>query len=269
MANDEPDRRTHHQHLTLEDQPGVTRSEPARPKHGGPQIRAAIGRSWPGTRRPGSAGAARSCPARCRGRPAPHDLRDRGRAGVDVEPQPALVARLELAHVGQPLSTSAACGGEPLRPTVTTSPEISRLSWSGVPSATICTVVDDRDPVAQRVGLVEVVGREEHGHALGAQPAHLVPHVGAALRVQAGGRLVQEQDLRVVDDAQRDVHPPALTAGVGLAPCGRRTRRARRPPARRSARRCASALREPCIRACSTSSSRALTSSPVPPPWAT
>ena len=78
-------------------------------------------------------------------------------------------------------------------------------------------VVDDGDPVAERVGLVEVVGGEEDGHALVAQPAHLVPHVGAALRVEAGGRLVEEDDLRLVDDAERDVDPAPLAAGVGLA----------------------------------------------------
>ena len=65
-----------------------------------------------------------------------------------------------------------------------------------------------------------------------AQPAHLVPHPGPARRVQAGGRLVQEHHLRLVDHAQRDVQPAALATGVGLASCGRRTRSARRPPSR-------------------------------------
>jgi hypothetical protein len=58
------------------------------------------------------------------------------------------------------------------------------------------TMVDDGDPVAERVGLFQVVRGEEDGHALVAQPAYLVPHVRPALRVQAGGRLVEEDHLR-------------------------------------------------------------------------
>jgi len=38
-----------------------------------------------------------------------------------------------------------------------------------------------------------------------------------ALRIEAGGRLVEEDDLGLVDDAERDVDAPALAARVGLA----------------------------------------------------
>jgi hypothetical protein len=41
--------------------------------------------------------------------------------------------------------------------------------------------------------------------------------VGAALRVEPGGRLVEEDDPRLVDDAERDVDPPPLTTAVRLA----------------------------------------------------
>ena len=78
-------------------------------------------------------------------------------------------------------------------------------------------VVHDGDAVAERVRLVQVVRGDEDGHALGAQPAHLVPHVRAALRVEAGGRLVEEDHLGLVDDAERDVDPAPLAARVGLA----------------------------------------------------
>ena len=58
-------------------------------------------------------------------------------------------------------------------------------------------LVDDDEPVGERVGLVEVVGGQEDGRAvLGAQPADQLPQVGAAARVEAGGRLVEEQHLR-------------------------------------------------------------------------
>ncbi len=75
--------------------------------------------------------------------------------------------------------------------------------------------IDDRDPVAERVGLVQVVRGEEDRHALIAEPAHLLPHPGPALRVEPRRRLVQEDDLGRVDDAERDIEAPALPAGVG------------------------------------------------------
>src|SRR5712691_3198110 len=62
-------------------------------------------------------------------------------------------------------------------------------------------VVDDRDAVAQRIRLVEVVRREEYGRAAIVHPPHLVPHAGAALRVEPGGGLVEKQELRAMDQA--------------------------------------------------------------------
>jgi hypothetical protein len=65
--------------------------------------------------------------------------------------------------------------------------EVLRRALRGNPA-----VVDDDQSVAQRVRLVEIVGGQEDGHALLAQPAHLDPQVRPALRVEAGGRLVEE-----------------------------------------------------------------------------
>ena len=63
---------------------------------------------------------------------------------------------------------------------------ISAFRDSGVPSATILPVVDDPDPVGQHVGLLEVLGGEEDGHAVVArQPRDLGPQVGAAGGVEA------------------------------------------------------------------------------------
>ena len=53
-------------------------------------------------------------------------------------------------------------------------------------------VVDDADLVGERVGLVEVLRGQQHGRAVGDEPAHDVPHVLALGRVEAGGRLVEE-----------------------------------------------------------------------------
>ena len=119
--------------------------------------------------------------------------------------------------------------------------------------------VDDPDPVGERVGLLEVLGGEEDGHALvGGEPRDLVPERGAALHVEAGGRLVEEQDRAGCGPA------PGRGRGAGACrpssrrPCGRPRRRAR--PAR-SARRRGAAPRPsgcPCIPACRRMCSRAV-----------
>ena len=105
-------------------------------------------------------------------------------------------------------------------------------------------VVDHRDPVGELVGLVEVLGGEQDRRALGGERADDVPHLVAAARVEAGGRLVEEEQLGRDDDAGGDVEPAAHAAGVVLdLPAGRvgraRTPRAarRRAPSRRRAAR--------------------------------
>ena len=76
-------------------------------------------------------------------------------------------------------------------------------------------VVDDRDPVGQDVGLLEVLRGEEHRHALVArQVGDLLPHVRAAGGVQAGGRLVEEEDPRPVHERERQVQPALHAARV-------------------------------------------------------
>ena len=56
-------------------------------------------------------------------------------------------------------------------------------------------VIDDGDAAGQLVGLLEVLGRQQHGHAvLLVQAPDLLPEGDATHRVQAGGRLVEEED---------------------------------------------------------------------------
>ena len=58
----------------------------------------------------------------------------------------------------------------------------------------------------EAIGLLEIVRRQQHGHALlPRELLHLVPHVGARLRVEARGRLVEEEHLRAVQKTERDV----------------------------------------------------------------
>src|SRR6185369_10595577 len=73
-------------------------------------------------------------------------------------------------------------------------------------------VIDDADRVGQRVGLVQVLGGQQHGGAVGDQAPYDVPHVFAFGRVQAGGRLVQEDHPRPADQAGGEVQPSAHAA---------------------------------------------------------
>ena len=97
-----------------------------------------------------------------------------------------------------------------------TSPPTLAFSSSDVPSAMTSAVVDDHDPVGQLVGLLQVLGGEQHRGALGHQLPDDLPQVDPRPRVQAGGRLVQEQDRGPADQAGAQVQPAAHAPRVGL-----------------------------------------------------
>ena len=63
------------------------------------------------------------------------------------------------------------------------------------------------------------------------QPGDLGPHLGAHLRVEPGRRLVEEQHLRAVDEAHRDVEPPLHAARVAARDAARGRRPGRTPRA--------------------------------------
>ena len=76
-------------------------------------------------------------------------------------------------------------------------------------------VVDDPEVVGELVGLLEVLGGEEDGHSLVAgEMSDLVPERAAALDVEAGGRLVEEEDARTVEERQGEVEPAFHATGV-------------------------------------------------------
>ena len=79
-------------------------------------------------------------------------------------------------------------------------------------------VVDDRQPVAQLVGLLEVLRGEEDGRAALVDAPHLVPHRQPARGVEAGRRLVEEQHLGPVHERRREVEPALHAARVALDP---------------------------------------------------
>ena len=90
--------------------------------------------------------------------------------------------------------------------------------FRGRPELQDLAVVHDRDPVAERFRLVHVVSREHHRLAAIIDGPQHIPQVPPGLRVQRCRRLVQEDDLRVVDQRARDGQPLRLAAGEFLRP---------------------------------------------------
>src|SRR5437879_13747946 len=63
------------------------------------------------------------------------------------------------------------------------------------------------------LSLVHVVGREEHGDRLTSlELVDVAPDVAARLRVEADGRLVEEEDSRRVEEAAGDLEAPLHAA---------------------------------------------------------
>ena len=80
-------------------------------------------------------------------------------------------------------------------------------------------VVHDGHAVAEHLGLFHVMRGQDDRFALGLDRPHQLPEVAAGLGIEAGGRLVEEEDLRVVDQRDGDGKPLLLPAGEfpGLA----------------------------------------------------
>ncbi|CAM5269534.1 hypothetical protein STENM223S_02555 [Streptomyces tendae] len=77
-------------------------------------------------------------------------------------------------------------------------------------------LVDHGDPGRELVGLVQVLRGQQDGGALCDDRAHDVPHLVAAARVEAGGGLVEEQQVRGVEDGRGDVDAAPHAARVLL-----------------------------------------------------
>ena len=76
-------------------------------------------------------------------------------------------------------------------------------------------VVDHGDPVGQAVGLVQVLGGEEHGHALWRRAPRASPTARCGCGVEARRRLVEEDHGRPGDERRGEVEAAAHPAGVG------------------------------------------------------
>ena len=103
-------------------------------------------------------------------------------------------------------------------PALMVRPATRDLIWAPVPSATIRPSASTTIRSATCVGLVEIVGGEQHGPAVGGEVLHRLPERAPDLHVHPDRRLVQDQQLRVGHDRQRVAQPLGLTAGelVGL-----------------------------------------------------
>ena len=98
-------------------------------------------------------------------------------------------------------------------------PTHGRLELGGRALGDDVAVVDDPDAVGEDVGLLEVLRREEDGHALVArEPRDLLPERGPALDVEAGRRLVEEEDPRRVHERHREIEPALHAARIAAHP---------------------------------------------------
>jgi hypothetical protein len=73
-------------------------------------------------------------------------------------------------------------------------------------------VIHDGDPVAQPFSLLHVVCGEQYGAALGLELLDQVPELAAGLGVETGGRLVEEEQLRIAHQGAGQGHPLLLPA---------------------------------------------------------
>ena len=88
-----------------------------------------------------------------------------------------------------------------------------RASSAGVPQARMRPSLEDGDPVGEVFGLVEVVGGEHDRRAEGAQVLDDLPAPSPGFGVEARGRLVEEDQLRVAGEGEREVEAAPLAAG--------------------------------------------------------
>ena len=76
--------------------------------------------------------------------------------------------------------------------------------------------VDDRDPIGETIRLVEVLRGQKDGRAFGDEALDRLPELEPAARIEAGGRLVEEEDRRVGDERGGEVEAAAHSTRVGL-----------------------------------------------------
>ena len=96
-------------------------------------------------------------------------------------------------------------------------PDRAEVAGGGEPPG-----VDHEDRIGEPLDLLQDVGREQDGPTLGGHRPEQVDHVQALARVHAVERLVEQQDLGLVDERAGDLGTLAHALGVGAdRPVGR------------------------------------------------
>src|SRR5919107_5376157 len=72
--------------------------------------------------------------------------------------------------------------------------------------------VDERYILAERLGLLQVMRRQENGHPTTVEFLDVAPQLVAQLHVHTRRRLVQKEDFGVVNEGPREEHPPLHAA---------------------------------------------------------
>src|SRR5687767_10312122 len=80
-------------------------------------------------------------------------------------------------------------------------------------------VLDDRNPVAELLGFLHEMGREKYSLSSLANATHELPDRSTGLRIETGRELVEEYELRIVDQRQHDEQPLLLSARQRHEPC--------------------------------------------------
>jgi hypothetical protein len=79
-------------------------------------------------------------------------------------------------------------------------------------------VVDDRNPVAQLFGFLEIMRRQHDGDALVVQRAYIAPQLLCLkLDVDSGGGFVKHKDWRRMNHCLGDQKPPSSSPRTGSA----------------------------------------------------
>ena len=168
--------------------------------------------------------------------------RGRGRPPPRPRPRPPELRLLHLEAQPLPdrLATGAARGPEAsgARPATSISmcATSSRSSSPSAPTLRSRPARRTRHPVAQRLGVGEDVGREEDGLARLAQAEDEVADEPPADRVEARHRLVEDDELGVVDEGLREPGPLHHPLGEAAERKVRRSARAPRAPGARRVR---------------------------------
>src|SRR5262249_30551023 len=74
-------------------------------------------------------------------------------------------------------------------------------------------VADHRHAIAQALSLIHVMSGQHDGSALGTEGAEDVPELPAGLRIQTGGRLIEEEQIRIADQSASDRQALTLSSG--------------------------------------------------------